>query len=125
EILQSLLEQLVIAIRHFAAARGWCVVGDSGCLAFVGGGAARRPGFRRRCGEKGSVIENPFQTVTFHPESLTRPGHMKLFLGVESRHLLTDDRVIDAKDALVQPSSLAIESESAGAHQYCRGCPPF
>src|SRR5438094_4451050 len=76
KLLQPLFKYRVFVVFHFGAARGGCVVEDISCL-ILAVGTARRPGLRRRCSEKGCVVENPFQTVTLHQKRLTWSGCMK------------------------------------------------
>src|SRR5437867_2663542 len=123
KLLQPLFKYRVFVVFHFGAARGGWVVEDIGCLIFAAG-TTRRPGLRRRCGEKGSVVANPFQAVALHQERLTGTRCMKLFLRVKPGHHLADSRVVNAEDVMIQPGSFAIEVESAGAHQCRRWCSP-
>src|SRR6266480_2556730 len=49
---------------------------------------------------------------------------MKLFLRVEPGHHLAGGCIVDTEDTIIQPGSLAIKGESAGAHQCRRRCSP-
>src|SRR5204863_4732916 len=92
KLLQSLFKYRVFGALHFGAAGGGCIVENTGCLVIAAGTAetARRPGLRRRCREKGYVVENSFQTVALHLERLTWTRCMKLLLWIEPRHHLAD-----------------------------------
>src|SRR5438094_8756277 len=95
KLLQPLFKYRVFVAFHFGAAGGGCVVEDISCL-ILAVGTARRPGLRRRCSEKGCVVENPFQTVTLHQERLTGTRCMNLFLRVKPGHHLGVGCVCDA-----------------------------